>query len=223
MAAIKNPLLLIVLMFSLNVTAQYGADGAVAAGAHAALWAVEKNDLDAIIEGQDLILIANVALALEEAKLVDISKKRYKSLSNIDEDVENALTLAQIVEHGESIYSVQDEIFEMIAPYPEVEAIITPSLVDLILEQAFLLNDIGKATLTGQNNLMDSSERFVYMRNILAELDQINDLAIKVKSQARSLITLTETELNQYAPLPLYNYQVPIERIRQRIEDFISE
>lgn len=204
-------------------SAQYGADGVVAAGAHLGLWAAEKNDLETILDTQDYIMSANVLMALEEAKLVDISKKKYKSMSTIDEDMQNALTLAQIINHGQRLYQIQDEIYEIIAPYPEVSAIITPSLIDLILEQAFLINDIGTATTEGQTNLMNSSERFVFMRTILAKIDNINNLAIETRTQARTLIQLTEFELQENLPLYPVNYNQSINRTLQQIEEFIQE
>ncbi len=202
---------------------QYGADGVVAAGAHLGLWAAEKEDLETILDTQDYLISANVLMALEEAKLVDISKKKYRSLSTIDEDMSNALTLAQIVDHGARLYEIQDEIYDIIEPYPEVSAIITPSLIDLIVEQAFLINDIGTATTEGQANLMNSSERFVFMRTILAKVDAINDLAIETRSQARTLISLVEFELGDYQPLVPVNYNQSIQRTMQQIEEFIEE
>jgi len=215
--------ILMLVMSTQLCSGQYGADGVVAAGAHLGLWTAEKNDLETILDVQDYIMSANVLMALEEAKLVDISKKKYKSMSTIDEDMQNALTLAQIINHGQRLYQIQDEIYEIIAPYPEVSAIITPSLIDLILEQAFLINDIGTATTEGQTNLMNSSERFVFMRTILAKIDNINDLAIETRTQARTLIQLTEFQLEENQPLVPVNYNQSITRTLQRIEEFIQE
>lgn len=219
----KYILIIAAIFWSRSGAAQYGADGVVAAGAHLGLWAAEKSDLQTILDAQDYLISANVIMALEEAKLTDISKKRYTSLSTIDEDMANALTLAQITDHGARLYSIQDEIYTIIEPYPEVSAIITPTLVDLVLEQAFLINDIGTATIEGQANLMNSSERFVYMRTILAKMDAINELAIETRSQARTLVTLVEFELGEYQPLVPVDYDQSIGRAIQKIEEFIEE
>ncbi len=223
MGRTKTKILLIFIATVQFAHSQYGADGVVAAGAHLGLWAAEKKDLETILDAQDYLISANVLMALEEAKLVDISKKKYRSLSTIDEDMSNALTLAQIVDHGARLYEIQDEIYNIIEPYPEVSAIITPSLIDLVLEQAFLINDIGTATTEGQTNLMNSSERFVFMRTILAKVDAINGLAIETRSQARTLISLVEFELGDYQPLVPVDYNQSIQRTVQQIEEFIEE
>ena len=221
---IRTTIYFLVLVLTTQIcSSQYGADGVVAAGAHLGLWTAEQADLETILDAQDYIMSANVLMALEEAKLVDISKKKYESLSTIDVDMQNALTLAQIINHGQRLYQIQDEIFEIIAPYPEVSAIITPSVIDLILEQAFLINDIGTATAEGQTNLMNSSERFVFMRTILGKINDINDLAIETRAQARTLIQLTEFELQENQPLVPVNYTQSITRTLQRIEEFIQE
>lgn len=219
----------ILLIFSLtiisinSIKAQYGADGAVAAGGHWALWAVEKKDLETISDGQDLLLIANVTLALEEAKLSDISKKRYESLSNIDDDVKNALTLGQIIEHSLRLYNTNESIVEIIDGRPLVQSLISPAVADLFLEQAFLLVSVVNAETEGQNNLMDSSERFRYMRRILADIDRINDLAYKVRGAAKILVEMSQLEEIEAVPMPTYTFDEAITNIQEEINTLVKD
>lgn len=219
-----NLLITCLAIASINIVhAQYGADGAVAAAGHWALWEVEKNDLESISDGQDLLLIANVTLALEEAKLSDISKKRYESLSNIDDDIKNALTLGQIIEHGYRLEQINENIFNIIDGHPVISSVISPAVTDLLLEQGFLLASVINAETEGQNNLMNSSERWRYMRKLLSEIDRINDLAIKVQTAATLLVNLKEFELAQDVPMPTYSVQEAFDNINEEINNLVKD
>lgn len=201
---------------------QYGADGAVAALGHGVLWSMEKEDLDNLIQGQDLLLISNVALALEEAKLLDISSQRYKSLSEVDDSVRNAGVLAQILEHSYRLGDIQISIYEMMDNYPLVNAAISPALIDLLLDQAFLMNDIAVTLTEGETNLMNSSERLLYMKLLLNKIDEINDLAVEIKGQAYQLIQLVELQQLDPAEIPQIDYTSPIQNIEIEIASLIS-
>ena len=210
-------------MFSNECASQYGADGAVAAAGHIAHWVREEEDLETIIEGQDLLIMANVTLALEQAKLLDISKKRYESLSNVDDAVRNAGVLAQITEHGYRLANIQVDIYELIAPYPEVEAVLMPSVIDLTTEQIFLINDIATTLTSGDTNLANSSERLLYMKLLLKKIDTINDLALEIKQQAYALIQLFEMELlDEEIEVMTIDYTPILEAAQKTIDNLIN-
>lgn len=213
--------MLLALFSSTTVAAQYGIDGGIVAIAHRIQWyAVEEPRLDNISEGQDYLLISNVALALEEAKLLDVKRKRYKSLSETDQSVEEAETLLQIVDHSADLYNIQDQTFNLVAPYPEIEAIISPAETDLLLEVGFLLNDVYLGTFEGQTNLMDSSDRLLFLKGILSKIDQINILAAKILRQAEYLIALEQSEFN--TELPLFDYSEAFNTTLQEIQELIT-
>lgn len=215
------PLFLLSIL-SQTCISQYGADGAVAALGHGALWAIELEDLETILDGQELLIMANVTLALEEAKLLDISKKRYESLSNVDDAVRNALVLGQIAEHGYRLIEIQTGIFELIADYPLVQASLTPAIIDLTTEQIFLTNDIANTLTEGDTNLANSSERLLYMKMLLKKIDAINDLALEIKKQAYALIRLREMDLlDVELEVPTIDYTPIIEAARERINNLV--
>lgn len=215
---------IIFLTVSAPIFSQYGIDGTIAAGAHWAIWEVEKKDWNTISDGQDILIAANVALALEQAKLSDISKKKYKSVSKTDNAIKDAKTIALIAERALVLGDIALSIDEIVEGYPEVYAILSPSLIELGIEIVNLTESVVFVDKEGDTNLMNSSERFQYMQRILNEIDEINSIALHIKVQAQFFVNLRKTdESPQDVDLPSLNTANSVLLIEQQIENLITE
>lgn len=208
--------------------AQYGADGAVAGAAHTIIWVAEKKDFETIKDAQQTLIVTNATLALATAKLSDISKKKYKAATTIDEDMSNAKTLALVVPKGTKMTNKILDIYNVTADYPEVTALISPALEDLLLEIGLLVYDttIEIATKDGQVNMMNSAERYQYIRILLNDMDSISQDASEILRQAKSLIKLIEfanREDLEVERLRAYNATQAILQAKELIDNLIIE
>ena len=221
---IKKYITMILLAVSAPSFSQYGIDGTIAAGAHWAIWEVHKKDWNTISDGQDILIGANVTLALEQAKLSDISKKKYKSVSKTDNAIKNAETIALIAERALILGDVALSIDDIVEGYPEVYAILSPSLIELGIEIVNLTESVVFVDKEGDTNLMNSSERFQYMQRILTEMDEINSIALQLKVQAQLFVNIRKAaESPEDVVLPTLNTTNSVLLIEDEISELIKE
>ncbi len=159
---------------------QYGIDGGIMAGTAAIRWTQEKREMRRIEEKQDQIFISNTTIATEQTRIKQLNLKLYKALSTADGLLTEAETLVRIYDRGQEIYEWQSLSLELIKDQPDLSDQYLPIETRIILEMAYLVDDLVIATKEGENNLMNSSERFLLMGEIHSKMRDISKASAKL-------------------------------------------
>lgn len=186
----KYMIFILFLFKSFSVFPQYGIDGGLVAGGVVIAWNTEKMSLESIRDNQEEILIANSAIALETQILLDLEKKLYKSLSKVDNLVQNASALIRITEHAKELFEIQELTYELAKDHPYLLTIVAAQEVELLKQTTYLFTDLLIATKSGKVNLMNSYERLDFMNNILTELDHLKIQALQIYKAIKGAVTI---------------------------------
>ncbi len=177
----------ILLLLQIHFVRSQG-DGIAAGAAHYLLWSEEKSSIDDILRGQEQLLAANTVLALEQAKLLDVSKKQYHSLSS-NKAVQNAGLIGLIATRALTLNEINGKLLTLISNSDNdiLSTVFVPAITELFTEQGTILLDVYIATREGKNYLMNNADRISLLMDILSKIDRINDNARILLTQAEIL------------------------------------
>lgn len=168
-------------------------DGAIFTAGHQGKWLLTQRPLlQEIHDQQDKLIITNTAIALAQADWLGTKKESYHSKSTLDEDILASSIILQAIQIGEDLVTIQIETFNATSNYPEIQAIIIPSHADLIIESTVLLVDIYTGIRNGIENQMNSSERLLFLRDILHRLEKLKAIGTRIYFQSQDLIDLSQ-------------------------------
>ncbi len=204
---------LLLLVFSKMVTAQYGADGGVVMINIAITNELERAHLVQMDEDQEATDLNSSVIAIETAAITVIERILNKSLTTISPVIENAQVIAEIVVLTRNIVDYQDLSLQLATGMPELMAIYTPNIANIIIDTSFAMNDLIIATSNSEYNLMMNADRLKLMYMVQDELRVVLRESKRLHTALRSVGTsLTVGEVLENVPFIDVEYQEILEQ-----------
>lgn len=167
-------------------------DGTIVAAGVAVKHSKEKKLYENIEKYQDYILGVNVSIASEVSILNQLKKKWNTGYEKLDETVQQAEIVSQILVFEKDIRKSIQFVGKVIERSPKVEPYILDEQADIVLELALLLNDYLIAQKEGKTNLLNSADRFKILNIFLKRVKKIKERSLKLARTSRAVEELLE-------------------------------
>mgnify|MGYP000268270968 CR=1 FL=1 len=212
--------ILIILLLSPALSlAQYGIDGGIVAGAVALSWSEEQKSMRKIKDLQTEILIANTTIWQQNNELLKIERKMYKALEKSDDLFKNTSAILRLTNHSKKLYEITDQTIELVEEFSDLQAIVNKKAADFVLQTGYLFEDIYIALKEGKYNLMNSSERLLFMNSVVLRMDELIRTAQDFQSQVRTVIAILKLDkFDVDSP-----YKVDYSNIYNELDDNLNE
>lgn len=154
--------------------------GIIVGGAVAGSSVLESKPLKRISEIQKEIAMYQLAIAAEQAAVLDLENKMYKGISKKENFIKGLNIIIKIAESQENIFKWLEKTKKIVGDSDELKKAFNKNKLLYVFKSGVFINDIIIATKEDKTNLINNKQRFEILHKILDNIKIVESEVINL-------------------------------------------